>query len=192
LAVSAARQVPLAAAAFGGYVAFLLHAAVDWDWEMPAVTLTGLFCGVSVLLAARGEEAPRPGRVPRAVGVAVAALVGLVALVGYAGNRAEASASDALDASRLPTAVADARQARRWEPWSPVPWRLLGEAQLQAGQVDEARASFRRGIAKDSRSWELWFDLALTERGRARRLALARVAALNPLSTELKQLAGSG
>jgi hypothetical protein len=69
---------------------------------------------------------------------------------------------------------------------------VLGEAQLQAGQVDQARASFLRGIAKDRRSWELWFDLALTERGRQRLSALARVAALNPLSSELAQLRGSG
>ena len=26
------------AAATGGYVAFLIHAGLDWDWELPAVT----------------------------------------------------------------------------------------------------------------------------------------------------------
>jgi O-antigen ligase len=52
-----ARQHPLTAAATGAYVAFLVHAGLDWDWEMPAVTLAGLFCGVALLVAAR----PRPG-----------------------------------------------------------------------------------------------------------------------------------
>ncbi|HEX4930378.1 MAG TPA: O-antigen ligase family protein [Gaiellaceae bacterium] len=37
------------AAATGGYVAFLFHAGVDWDWEMPAVTVAGLLCGAAVL-----------------------------------------------------------------------------------------------------------------------------------------------
>jgi O-antigen ligase len=37
------------AAAAGGYVAFLFHAGVDWDWEVPAVTLAGLFCGLAAL-----------------------------------------------------------------------------------------------------------------------------------------------
>ena len=37
------------AAAAGGYVAFLFHAGVDWDWEMPAVTVAGLFCGAALL-----------------------------------------------------------------------------------------------------------------------------------------------
>jgi O-antigen ligase len=192
VAVKDARRAPLAAAALAGYVAFLVHAAIDWDWEMPAVTLAALACGVALLLAARGAEGPRLGRVPRAVGIALAALVGLAALGGYVGNRAEASAADALDASRLQAAAADARDAKRWEPWSPEPWRLLGESQLQAGRVDEARASFLRGLAKDRRTWELWLDLALTERGRKRDAALARVAALNPLSSELHQLRGSG
>ena len=37
------------AAAAGAYVAFLFHAGVDWDWEMPAVTVAGLFCGAAIL-----------------------------------------------------------------------------------------------------------------------------------------------
>lgn len=37
------------AAATGGYIAFLFHAGIDWDWEMPAVTLAGLFCGAAIL-----------------------------------------------------------------------------------------------------------------------------------------------
>ena len=37
------------AAAAGGYVAFLFHAGVDWDWEMPAVTVAGLLCGAAIL-----------------------------------------------------------------------------------------------------------------------------------------------
>jgi O-antigen ligase len=39
-----------------GYVAYLVHAGLDWDWEMPAVTLTGLLCGVALLAAARSRE----------------------------------------------------------------------------------------------------------------------------------------
>src|SRR2546421_4592349 len=52
------RKQPLAAPAFGGYVAYLVHAAQDWDWELPAVTLAGLGCAVALLILA-GRE-PRP------------------------------------------------------------------------------------------------------------------------------------
>jgi O-antigen ligase len=36
-------------AAAAGYVAFLFHAGVDWDWELPAVTVAGLLCGAQLL-----------------------------------------------------------------------------------------------------------------------------------------------
>jgi hypothetical protein len=50
------RNTMIAAAAAGAYVTFLLHAAVDWDWELPVVTIVGLTCGAALLVEAR------PGR----------------------------------------------------------------------------------------------------------------------------------
>jgi peptidoglycan/LPS O-acetylase OafA/YrhL len=44
------------AAAAAGYVAFVLHAGIDWDWEMPATTLAGLFCGAALLAATRPQQ----------------------------------------------------------------------------------------------------------------------------------------
>jgi O-antigen ligase len=49
------RACPLAAAGAGAYAAFLVHAGLDWDWEMPAVTLAGLLCGIGILAADRRE-----------------------------------------------------------------------------------------------------------------------------------------
>jgi O-antigen ligase len=46
----------VAAAATGGYVAFLVHAGLDWDWELPAVTLAGLLCGAALLADGRQEH----------------------------------------------------------------------------------------------------------------------------------------
>jgi O-antigen ligase len=47
------RRDSLVATAAAPYVAFVVHAGIDWDWEMPAVTLAGLFCGSAVLVATR-------------------------------------------------------------------------------------------------------------------------------------------
>jgi O-antigen ligase len=190
-AVGAARAHPLAPAALGAYVAFVLHAGIDWDWEMPAVTLAALFCGAALLLAARGGETPRLRRPWRAMGLTVAASLCALSLLGFAGNRAAVAGSDALDRSDLHTAAVEARRARRWEPWSAEPWRLLGETQLEAGEVARARASFRRGLDKDRGDWELWLDLALASRGAERQEALAHVSRLNPLSQELREVQGS-
>ena len=47
------RQDPFVAAAAGAYSAFLLHAAVDWDWEFGVVGLLGLTCAGAVLVGTR-------------------------------------------------------------------------------------------------------------------------------------------
>jgi hypothetical protein len=75
-----ARRRPFVAAAAGAYVALLAHAAVDWDWEMPAVMVTGLVCATALLVAAReGRAQWEPSPLARA-----AALVLVLALVGLA------------------------------------------------------------------------------------------------------------
>lgn len=56
LAALNAREHPLTGTCLSAYTAYLVHAGVDWDWEMPAVTLSGLMCGVALL--AVGRQAP--------------------------------------------------------------------------------------------------------------------------------------
>src|SRR5919199_1549985 len=57
LLVLRGRRDPLLATAAAGYAAYLVHTGVDWDWELPAVTLLGLLCGCSLLVGARREDA---------------------------------------------------------------------------------------------------------------------------------------
>jgi O-Antigen ligase len=68
------------AVAASAYIAFLVHALLDWDWEMPAVTLAAVLLGGSLLLPQRGRalsERTRFALAAVAVAVALAALVGL-------------------------------------------------------------------------------------------------------------------
>lgn len=183
-----ARRHPLLPAAFGAYLAYLVHAGVDWDWEMPAVTLTAILVGATILLAARGgEPSPMLTRVRYALlgGVVVLAAA---AFVGLVGNMALAESADAARRGDWATSIAEARKAERWAPWSPEPWRRLGEAQLAQGDVAASRASFRTALDKAPREWRLWLDLARAAGGRERQEALARAAKLNPLSPEIRQL----
>ena len=62
IAVGATRSDPNVAIAAAGYIAFLVHAGLDWDWEMPATTLTGLACAAALLAAARPPFSPRAAR----------------------------------------------------------------------------------------------------------------------------------
>ena len=43
------RGDPLVATAAAGFAVFAVHAGVDWDWEMPVVTLVALACAGTVL-----------------------------------------------------------------------------------------------------------------------------------------------
>ncbi len=52
-----ARAPALAAGPIAGAVAYLAHSPLDWDWEMPAVTLIALLL-VGVLLVLAESEAP--------------------------------------------------------------------------------------------------------------------------------------
>jgi len=48
------RDRRLFAPAAAAYSAFLVHAGLDWDWEMPVTTLAGLACGAALLASGRG------------------------------------------------------------------------------------------------------------------------------------------
>jgi hypothetical protein len=189
-AVPAARRKPLVAGAAGAYSAYLAHAALDWDWELPAVTLAGLACGAAVLVGRRAPQDERElrGR-HRAVGLVAVALVAAFAFAAYVGNSALAVSSDAAEDGRYARAAADARRAARWMPWASDPWEAIAEAELARGEVTAARKSFRKSIAKDPRDWSLWYGLARASDGAERASALGRARRLNPRSSELEAFA---
>ena len=89
-------------------------------------------------------------------------------------------------------AADSARTARTLQPWSPEPWRVLGNVQHAEGSLAAARRYYRSGLRKDPDEWELWLQLGLVSDGRARRAAFARAAELNPRSPELRELGFKG
>jgi O-Antigen ligase len=179
---------PATTAAGAGYGAFLVHAALDWDWEIPLVTLVALAAGVSLVVLARRPERIHTWLPPRALVVAAASLLGVVALVAHVGNRAAAASEDALGRGNVPSAVRSARRARSWQPWAAGPDRLLGEAQLARNRDAAAARSLRDAIDRDPESWRAWYDLAVVTTGGTQRDALRHASALNPLSPELEEL----
>ncbi|MEO5574606.1 MAG: O-antigen ligase family protein [Gaiellaceae bacterium] len=186
-----ARGRPALATALGGLTAYAVHAALDWDWELPAITLAGLLCGSCILLAARADNArPLRARARLAIGVGALTLAAgaAAALIGYSVLEQSQAAADA---GRSRAAEADARLAVRWLPWSPDPWQLVGRAQLARGERAAARASFLRATEQDDGDWKLWAQLALSSAGEQRRRALARAVALNPLGDVENEIAAA-
>ncbi|MEP6910136.1 MAG: O-antigen ligase family protein [Actinomycetota bacterium] len=175
-----ARDHPLAPLALAAYVAFLVHAAVDWDWEMTAVTLAALACAAALLAAADRRDVPPPlaPRV-RISAVVVALALAVVAFVGVVGASALAASDRALAKGRYDEAATQAHKAARWWRWSPDPWRQLGD--VEAARGDEAAASrdYTKAISKDRRDWKLWYDLSTVSSGAEARNALAQARRLN-------------
>jgi hypothetical protein len=191
--LGAARAHPLVPGAAGAYVAYLVHTGVDWDWELPAVTLTGLLCGAAILIAAR--RSLRPARLSaraRWTSVVVVVVAAGFAALGLVGNTALSRSDAALQHHDWARAATDARRAKTWMPWSPAPWEALGRAQLGAGLVSGARASFRKAISMDSGDWELWYRLAGASSGGERRFAIRQAARLIPRAQLLRDSIRAG
>jgi hypothetical protein len=77
-AAFAYRRVPYVPAAASAYVAFLVHAGLDWDWEMPVVVVAALSCAAAVVSGAIPRARPLSTRLRAVV------LIMAVALAGFA------------------------------------------------------------------------------------------------------------
>jgi hypothetical protein len=186
----AARRAPgpWGATALAAYVAFLVHALLDWDWQIPAVTLPALACGAAVVVLARRAEPVPFGAGRRAAILVPGAVLLVAALVMHVGNRAADASEQAIARGDDGAARAQARRARTWMPWAALPWQLTGEAELATHRDRAARAALHRALSRDSQDWSVWYDLATVTTGAEHRDALRRARALDPLAPELQGL----
>ena len=185
-----ARRHPLMAGVLAAYVAFLVHAAADWDWQLAAVGLAGLACGATLLVMARGSRARAVGMRGRAALAATALAFSGFALWSLHGAYPLGQARSAVDNGQWVAAQNHARKAvARIGGSSAVPWQLLGEAQTALREPNAARISLRVAVRRDPSSWEAWYDLAVVSRGADRRAAANKALTLNPLGTETNSLA---
>jgi hypothetical protein len=88
-AIAASR---VGAAVTAGYVAYATDAFVEWDWELPAVTASGILLGGTLLVLGTRHASTRPltPRV-RTAATAVAILFALLALLGLLSHTSPAA-----------------------------------------------------------------------------------------------------
>jgi hypothetical protein len=176
------RKGLLVPALAGAYTAYLVHAAIDWDWQVPAVTLVAIWCGSAILMADDRFDVATPRAIRRWGFAGVSVLIGIIALLSLVGNAALSRATSALDRGDYSAAAADARTATRWQPWSYRPWEILGGALAASGDPAGAQRAYRTAAARDPARWEAWLDLASLSTGADRHHALVRTMALNPFA----------
>ncbi|MGI8440035.1 MAG: O-antigen ligase family protein [Thermoleophilaceae bacterium] len=158
------RAVPGAVLAAG--LAWALHAGIDWDWEMPALTLWLFALGGAILAApaapdgAGGAGTGRNARLMLSLGCLVLAvtpaLVGLsqLRLVDAVGALKRGDCPEAIDAA---LASNDALSAR------PEPFEVIGYCDAKLGFGPLASQALEQAIARDPENWELHYGLALVK-----------------------------
>jgi O-antigen ligase len=189
-----ARHDVLVPGSLGAFTAFVAHAGVDWDWEVPVVTLVALSCAAGLLVCDRARTRG-PLAVPfgvRAAAVAALVVIGGFSAVGLVGNRALGRAEAAANAARWQDAERESRTATRWAPWAAAGWQHWGRAQLGLGRARQARATLLEAVRKDPSDWRIWYDLGTVSRGQERLRAYRRAAQLNPFAEDVRVLRERG
>ncbi|MHB9114023.1 MAG: O-antigen ligase family protein [Thermoleophilia bacterium] len=200
----------LAACLAAACTAFLVHAAAEWVWHVPAVAVT-FFVMLGLLLNSGAREYqdtktseradPAAGRPPRPAARVVARVtpLTLTAALGLAvvvlttpqliSDRLEDRATSLLAQGE----PALARQAATWSarsnPLSGAPYVVMGKAAAAEGDVPGAEEAFLAATRKNPADWHayvLWGD-TIREAGVDATPLYARAAELNPLSYDVKQ-----
>lgn len=156
----------LYAAILGAGLAWALHAGVDWDWEMPAVTLWLFALGGATLAASarerRVEVAPSPALRAAAAGAIV--LIGLVpALITVSQGRLDAAVQAFLQRGDCSKAIEEARRSRSALSMRPDPYRLEGYCEARQGRTREAVESMRQALDRDPGNWQYAYSLAVAQ-----------------------------
>ena len=189
------RDRPLYGALFAAGVAWAIHAGVDWDWQMPAVSLW--FAALGGLALGRGTWRPRTVPMPASVaalivGAAALAACVLPALV-LASQVRLSEATSAYAAADCARANQLARHSVAILPNRAPPWQIEALCAVRAGRYRTAQARLRAGLAEDPNNWQLRAALAATAAaaGSDARTQAAAALRLNPLDPSVQTLANA-
>ena len=189
------RERELAVALLAAAAGWLVHGVVDWDWDIPAVTLPPLiFLG---LLAARpgprraaaepfADPEPSGGAV-RAVALGGIALLLCGALASAALPAISQSRTEAAETASNPdTAARDADVAARLNPVAVRPLLVASSIEVRRGRLVEARKRLLEAAGRQPENPEVWYRIAqlsqqLADRG-SYQTAIARFAQLDPVN----------
>jgi O-antigen ligase len=158
------RQRTLYGALLAATVVWVLHAGVDWDWEMPVVTV-GFFAAIGLALSSRGRAGNgwTPSHNTRLVlGLLCLATIALpVSLVGSQTRLGQAE--HALYASNCAAASPDALSSIGWLDLRPEPYEVVGFCDLQRGMPRLGIAAMRQAVSHDPGSWETYYALGIAQ-----------------------------
>jgi O-antigen ligase len=179
----------LAGVLLAGAAAWLLHAQVDWLWEMPVLGILGMgLVGSALGLVPRRAEGAAAG--PRARALLAPALLAAAVLFSAASlalpwlAQREIDAAGASWRSNPSGAFAQLDHARRLNPLSDQPDLVAGVIASRLHRYGEARNRFERALERSPDDWyanlELGIAASLAGPTQLAESALRRAAALDP------------
>ena len=186
-AVSRVRGPDRAIAAAGAAIILMwaLRAGIDWDWEMPVVTVWVLIIGGALLarptLVASGLVPTKLARLLMGLGVLV--LLITPALITQSQARIQQGITDfrAGDCSGALNSALDANAALSVRP---EPFLVIGFCDVRIGQPKLGIQAMQAAISRDPDNWIYRYGLALTKAaaGQDPRPDVRLAHEMNPLS----------
>ena len=151
------------AAVLGAGIAWAVHAGIDWDWEMPAVTLWLFAVGGMVLASPGRDPAQLP---PPALGARIGVVTACVALavVPALVLISQARLDDSLDhfkAGDCPAAIDSARDSSAVLGIRAEPYEIVGYCEMRDGSPRRAVVAMEKALDRDPDNWEYRYGLAL-------------------------------
>jgi O-antigen ligase len=181
------------AALFAVTLAWAIHQAVDWDWQMPAITLeVFMLAGLALARPADG----RPGRFGLPFGRTLTGLSWLAIaiaplLVGTSYARLQQSGLDLKTRGGCVSAKREALSSLSLSAERPQAYAIVGVCDLEQGFAQAAVPAMARAATLQPQSWEdaFWLADARAAAGLDPHAAIARAIALNPLEHGLRDAA---
>ena len=146
-----------------------VHAGVDWDWEMPVVTLWLFALAGLALSKPIADKAPffaagyEPGRLVRIVAAICVGVLSITpAAIGLSQSKLDTAVADFKrgDCTAAIDSSLDALDALKIRP---QPYELIGYCDSRLGQPQLAIAAMENAVDRDPKSWETHYGLALTQ-----------------------------
>jgi O-antigen ligase len=179
---------PLYAAVLAAALIWMIHAGIDWDWEMPAVSLP-IFVIAGAALGGAEPPAERRRRPLAAIAVLLAAVVPALVVVSQSNVAASTAAFAAGDCT---AATSTAKTALDPLAFRQGPHEILGYCAAAGREHEHAVAEMTSAVHDDPNNWEPRYGMAvvLAAIGRDPRPAVRAALALDPQEPVVVALAG--
>jgi O-antigen ligase len=141
-----------------------LHAAVDWDWQMPAVTGWVFAVGGAALagssVPSRASAREPLGRIPIALGLLVAAVTPGLLLISEDHLQ---RAANAFQSGNCNVAERQALASINVMANRPEPYQIIGYCDLHRGSVINAVDAMQQAIKREPANWQYHYGLAIAD-----------------------------